>query len=61
MSGLYTAFPVQDYPEILSKHRLSQSPTVIVDGKLIFQGLPPLAELRRFFSTPTEKVSRRKA
>jgi glutaredoxin len=41
---------VEDHPELIHEYGIQQSPNIIVDGKLVFRGMPGLDELRKFFS-----------
>ena len=40
---------LEDNPELSGKFNIRNSPNLIVDDKLIFQGMPGLVELREFF------------
>ena len=39
----------EDHPEMIEKYKLKHSPVVIVDGEVIFNGMPNLSALREFF------------
>lgn len=40
----------EDHPEVIEKYGLKKSPVVIVDGQVVFKGMPSISELERFFS-----------
>ncbi len=40
----------EDHPEVIEKYGLRTSPVVIVDGQVVFKGMPSISELERFFS-----------
>lgn len=44
----YEVLYVEEHPDIVQRFGLKRSPNLIADEKLIFNGMPELAELRRF-------------
>jgi len=40
----------EDHPEMFKQYNIKKSPTIIVDGKLAFVGMPSINELEKFFS-----------
>ena len=39
---------VEDNPELAAQYGVKQSPNLIVNGELIYRGMPELSELKRF-------------
>ncbi len=40
---------VEDDAELQKKHQIKGSPNILVDGELVFRGMPSLSDLKSFF------------
>ena len=36
-------------PELVKKYLIAKSPTIIVDDEVVFRGMPPISDLKKFF------------
>lgn len=36
---------VEDHPQLLEEHNIHRSPNLMVDGEIVFRGMPNLSEL----------------
>ncbi|MCL7489686.1 MAG: thioredoxin family protein [Desulfobulbaceae bacterium] len=45
----------EDHPKMMEQYGLRTSPVLVVDGRVVFNGMPSLIELERYFKekTPT--------
>ena len=47
----YSIRLVGDDAELQSKYNIKGSPNILVDGELVFRGMPSLSELREYFTS----------
>lgn len=40
----------EEHPEILEKYGLKKSPVVIVDDEVVFNGMPSISDLEKYFT-----------
>ena len=42
---------LEDNPQLCTEHNISRSPNIMVDGEVIFRGMPSISELNEYFNT----------
>jgi len=40
---------IEDNPQLRAEHNITRSPNIMVDGEIVFRGMPSIAELNKFF------------
>lgn len=46
----YTVKYFEEHPELLVKFKIKHSPLIIVDGEVVFNGMPPISALQEYFN-----------
>lgn len=46
----YSIRYVEDDAEFQKKHTIKGSPNILVDGELVFRGMPAISDLREYFT-----------
>lgn len=46
----YAILYLEDDPETQKKHGIKSSPNIIVDGEVVFRGMPSIPALREYFA-----------
>jgi len=44
----YEVVYVEDHPDLAARYGTKKSPNLIVDGELVYRGMPEMAELTRY-------------
>ena len=44
----YKVLYVEDHPDLAARYETKKSPNLIVDGELVYRGMPEMSELTRY-------------
>lgn len=51
----YDVIYVEENAQLCEEHRIGRSPNIMVDGKVVFQGMPTLFELKKILQLDKSK------
>ena len=40
---------IEEHPDLVKKHNIQKSPVIMVDGEIIFYGMPDIRDLKNYF------------